>query len=81
MATDRPSITNNYAHLRRSSVSLPNTTIPNPEPQAAPGVGESNVPDRHELFMLGEGEKKVTETIDTRKCTSFCSRAADHLQC
>ena len=29
---------------------------------------ETNVPERFELFLLGDGEKKVTEEIDTRKC-------------
>lgn len=33
-----------------------------------PVVGsEVNIPDRFELFLLGEGEKKVTEAADTRK--------------
>ena len=31
---------------------------------------EINVPDRFELFLLGDGEKKITETIDTRECLS-----------
>lgn len=33
-------------------------------PRAA---AEDNVPPRFELFLLGEGEKKVTEEADTRK--------------
>ena len=28
---------------------------------------EVNIPDRFELFILGEGEKKITEAPDTRK--------------
>lgn len=28
---------------------------------------EVNVPDRFELFLLGDGEKKITEAVDTRK--------------
>lgn len=28
---------------------------------------EVNIPDRFELFLLGDGEKKITEAIDTRK--------------
>jgi hypothetical protein len=33
-----------------------------------PVVGAGiNTPDRFELFLLGEGEKKVTEAADTRK--------------
>jgi DNA-directed RNA polymerase II subunit RPB11 len=31
---------------------------------------EDNVPPRFELFLLGDGEKKVTETPDTRKLHS-----------
>lgn len=50
--------------------------IPNPEPRTAPGIGETNVPDSHELFILGENEKKVTETIDTRKSTTLCPQVA-----
>lgn len=30
---------------------------------------EDNVPSRFELFLLGDGEKKVTEAADTRKFT------------
>ena len=30
---------------------------------------EENVPNRFELFLLGEGEKKITEEPDTRKFT------------
>ena len=80
MTDNRESIMSPYAHMRRSSFSQPvNMAVPNPEPLTAPGTGESNVPDRHELFILGEGEKKVTETIDTRRSTPFCSStAADH---
>ena len=32
-------------------------------------AGIDNVPDRFELFLLGDGEKKVTEEPDTRKYT------------
>lgn len=30
---------------------------------------EDNTADRFELFLLGDGEKKVTEEADTRKST------------
>jgi hypothetical protein len=30
-------------------------------------AAEDNVPDRFELFLLGDDEKKVTEETDTRK--------------
>jgi len=32
---------------------------------------EVNIPDRFELFLLGDGEKKITEAIDTRKFISY----------
>jgi len=28
-----------------------------------------DVPDRFELFLLAEGEKKITWKLDTRRCT------------
>lgn len=31
-----------------------------------PGNPHNNIPNRFELFLLGEGEKKITETTDTR---------------
>lgn len=34
--------------------------------QAAPSA-EDNVPNRFELFLLGDGEKKVAEEADTRE--------------
>jgi hypothetical protein len=37
---------------------------------------EVNIPDRFELFLLGDGEKKITEAIDTREFirSLSCSR-------
>ena len=32
---------------------------------------EVNIPDRFELFLLGDGEKKITEAIDTRMFISI----------
>ncbi|MCJ1276826.1 DNA-directed RNA polymerase II core subunit [Puttea exsequens] len=45
----------------------------------APGM-HNNVPDRFELFLLGDGEKKVTEEPDTRIPSSsiFTFRKEDH---
>ena len=43
--------------------------LPNPEGgnrAGRPGA-EENVPNRFELFLLGDGEKKVSEETDTRK--------------
>ncbi|TVY28537.1 DNA-directed RNA polymerase II subunit [Lachnellula hyalina] len=39
-----------------------------------------NAPDRFELFLLGEGEKKVTEQTDTRTANSavFTFNKEDH---
>ncbi|KAF2221597.1 DNA-directed RNA polymerase [Elsinoe ampelina] len=39
-----------------------------------------NAPDRHELFLLGEGEKKVTFQTETRvpNATLFTFRKEDH---
>lgn len=34
---------------------------------ASPTAAEDNVPPRFELFLLGDGEKKVTEETDTSK--------------
>lgn len=42
--------------------------IPNPEAgRLDRPSAEGNVPNRFELFLLGDGEKKVTEETDTRK--------------
>jgi hypothetical protein len=30
-------------------------------------VAEDNIPNRFDTFLLGDGEKKVTEVADTRK--------------
>jgi hypothetical protein len=35
---------------------------------------EVNVPDRFELFLLGDGEKKITEAVDTRKSHCLLER-------
>lgn len=34
-------------------------------------ISEDNQPVRFELFLLGDGEKKVTEEADTREYSSF----------
>ncbi len=49
-------------------VSNMNINAGNPRPAAS--NAESNVPDRFELFLLGDGEKKVSEEADTRKSKS-----------
>lgn len=41
---------------------------------------DRKVPDRFELFLLGDGEKKVTERVDTRvpNCSYFDFKKEDH---
>lgn len=63
-----------YSHMRRPSpmtaANLFNNMRPiNPEAgrRDRPSA-EENVPNRFELFLLGDGEKKVTEETDTREC-------------
>ena len=42
--------------------------------RASRPTAEDNVQNRFELFLLGEGEKKVTEEADTREFGFFCLR-------
>ncbi|KAL8713534.1 MAG: hypothetical protein Q9220_002396 [cf. Caloplaca sp. 1 TL-2023] len=56
--------------------------IPNPDP-TQPGAhanAEENVSNRFELFLLGDGEKKVTEEADTRipSTSVFTFNKEDH---
>lgn len=81
----RPTIIDHYAHMRRAPTTLspqsPMTTFHStgdrrrePKPNA-----EDNVPARFELFILGEGERKVTEEADTResKFLDFLASSSD----
>ena len=52
--------------------------LPNPERGHRPTT-EENVPNRFELFLLGDGEKKVTEETDTRKLPYILHEAAMRL--
>ena len=45
--------------------------LPSPEHGLRQPVTDTNMQDSFELFLLGDEEKKVTEAIDTRKCTPF----------
>jgi hypothetical protein len=45
-------------HVYESGRQMRNTTMRT--------AAEDNVPPRFELFILGDGEKKVVETADTR---------------
>ena len=65
----RSSIIDHYAHLNYNASINNNMVPPVPDgPRSAKPATETNVPERFELFILGDGEKKVTEEIDTRKC-------------
>lgn len=82
MALDRESNVDQYAHLMRlpsfseqqkaieSSPLKINNTRTMDQPERSRSHSEINIPDRFELFILGEGEKKITEAADTRKFIS-----------
>ncbi len=60
-----------WSHMLRYPHSVSNLgsnmRIPNPEAgRLDRPSAEENVPNRFELFLLGDGEKKVTEETDTR---------------
>lgn len=40
-------------------------------------TSEDNQPARFELFLLGDGEKKVTEEADTREFSCFLQHPCD----
>lgn len=75
--SNQQAIVSHHAHMRKnSSPNLGHDMRPaNPEPPGRGGkpAAEDNVPNRFELFLLGEGEKKVTEVTDTRKSTGLYS--------
>lgn len=65
------SIISHHAHLQYNPRHNWNMVPPVPDgPRRDKPCLEANIPERFELFILGENEKKVTEEIDTRK--SFC---------
>lgn len=67
----RSYVVNHYAHLRYNVPYDTNMVLPVPDgTRGAKPAAETNVPERFELFLLGEGEKKVTEEIDTRESWS-----------
>ena len=60
---------NPYSHMIRPSFAMPRAQAPIVDGYHR---GEQvpvrfNIPTRYELFILGDGEKKVTEEIDTSK--------------
>lgn len=75
-------IISNYSHMVKDSNPASNMRLPNPEPgsRASRPIAEDNVPNRFELFLLGDGEKKVTEETDTRipSTSVFTFNKEDH---
>ena len=69
-----PTVINHYAHMRRASPGSVRNTMSTiysygrGRREDKPDLGD-DVVSRFELFILGDGEKKVTEEPDTRK---FC---------
>ena len=51
-----------YANMNVNALSSNSNRGPKP-------TAEDNVPNRFDTFLLGDGEKKVTEEADTRKLT------------
>lgn len=61
-------VISHWAHYRKEPYMIgPVMRPPNPESRHNRPTAEENVPNRFELFLLGDGEKKVTEETDTRK--------------
>lgn len=79
----RPLISH-YAHMTRPVLHLSrlglNPGIPDytPNPVLA---SEDNTQPRFELFLLGEGEKKVTEEADTREFSFSSSSSVANTRC
>lgn len=63
------SVVSHWAHMRKNPYPMLGRVMrpPNPESRGSRPTAEENVPNRFELFLLGDGEKKVTEETDTRK--------------
>lgn len=67
-------ITSQYAHMTRlphNSIMRTMTSLNSAGKRESKPTSEDNQPDRFELFLLGDGEKKVTEEADTREFSSF----------
>ena len=70
---DYATVRSEASHMQRLPPTAPpgpsmniNIGNPNTERGARP-TAEDNIPTRFDAFLLGEGEKKVTEEPDTRK--------------
>lgn len=75
--TSRAYIIDTHAHMTRGPGNIlpatplaPMSSTDEPRP-GPPLTANDNVPNRFELFILGDGEKKVTEETDTRKSMSL----------
>lgn len=67
-------IISQYAHMRRlphNSIMRTMTSLNSAGKREVKPISEDNQPARFELFLLGDGEKKVTEEADTREYSSF----------
>lgn len=67
-------ITSQYAHMMRlphNSIMRTMTSLNAAGKREAKPTSEDNQPVRFELFLLGDGEKKVTEEADTREFSGF----------
>ena len=80
-----------HSHMRLAPSQSSNMNIGGGRREARP-TAEDNVQHRFELFLLGDGEKKVTEEADTRKsnlcpseetnsCRPFIVRLLPCFQC
>ncbi|KAL8803209.1 MAG: hypothetical protein Q9182_003310 [Xanthomendoza sp. 2 TL-2023] len=86
-ALQAQTIVSNYAHMQRAPSTGPRFPSSNMRVESAerghPGcraTAEENNPNRFELFLLGDGEKKVTEEPDTRvqSASVFTFNKEDH---
>lgn len=57
--------------LPHNSIMRTRTSLNSAGKREAKPIPEDNQPARFELFLLGDGEKKVTEEADTREYSSF----------
>ncbi|KAI4202894.1 MAG: hypothetical protein LQ350_002265 [Teloschistes chrysophthalmus] len=74
-------VISHWAHYRKEPYMIgPVMRPPNPESRHNRPTAEENVPNRFELFLLGDGEKKVTEETDTRipSTSVFTFNKEDH---
>ena len=70
---NRATVVSSAAHMQRprpggSSIGTMNINFGNPNTERGHRINaEDNVPSRFDAFLLGDGEKKVTEEPDTRE--------------